>query len=706
MFAFVKRGVFLLSLALAASPAFAGDHPFPLASCAPPDAYLLVAARHNPERDFLDQYYARVFDAVTKCGAIDEIWELITSTQDPDAVEQADAMIDKANKLLHGVEWGELFKHEFVYVGRVGFPAWEHAAIGRGPDAMIEKNFAGLKSIITEIVKLVGAPASLDESRIEGADVCQLRFGEQVPFSFYIARRKGLIMLGLGNSLRDDVLKRLAGKADTPGLVDSPRFKAAFAALPPAEDDLMFFDVTRMMEGLQSTFTMIEKLGPGGQHVKPNAPAPRKAAPKGDDDEQSDDEESDSDSGEAAPPAEAGQEVTPAQVLAPIQRLLKDFAIIDYVANTSRTEGFRVFTDEITLLRADARSRGLYPIVARTAHFERFDQFVPKEASSFSVSTGFDVVAGYDWLLSIVRDDVPQGAELLKSWDEIQKQIGVNIKDDVLGWIEGSAISVSLPGGAHGGDSVAFYAVRDEKKAHDKVNAGIVALDGMLRKHAGPQQGLMLKEIKVGGREGFHSVAHPFMLMLQMPPVAWGVADGYLIIGSNEKAIERCLAVANGKRPSIRESERFRREAIVPEGKIVSASFNDSSKWHEELKQGLSAATVSLGMMTAFTPIPDEEGGRVIRAIPSILGKLVKVADTLNFYQSESSVQTFDGKAWRMRSVENYKDPATLKKQAADEDEESDNGNGSHSKNDNADGQDEGKDSAAPPAGKKSSDED
>lgn len=138
-------------------------------------------------------------------------------------------------------------------------------------------------------------------------------------------------------------------------------------------------------------------------------------------------------------------------------------------------------------------------------------------------------------------------------------------------------------------------------------------------------------------------------------PVVWGVADGYVIMGSSPEAIALCLATARGDHPNIRNNEQVMKEALIPAGPFASVSLTDYRNLSGELEEGLGIATMMTGMMSAF--IPDPKARPVIAKISGILGKLIPVVTKVDFYKSSATQLTFDGKVWHTRTVTHYFSP-------------------------------------------------
>src|SRR5262249_16002470 len=155
------------------------------------------------------------------------------------------------------------------------------------------------------------------------------------------------------------------GKGEKPSLTSTSRFKDAFKKLPPAENSMTFLDANGLIDGIRS---MLDR-----------------AARETKNDEQAQ------------------------GVLKALKAALGDLALVDYSAETSRTEGMRVFSDSWTALAPDAKKRGAYSMFVTGGEIEKFDKYIPKEAVDFSVSTGIDWKAAYGWIRKFVREQIPEG---------------------------------------------------------------------------------------------------------------------------------------------------------------------------------------------------------------------------------------------------------------------------------------------------------
>ena len=351
----------------------------------------------------------------------------------------------------------------------------------------------------------------------------------------------------------------------------------------------------------------------------------------------------------------AGAKLTLAKRL--LDRLMEAVGTLDYSAAVETTDGYAVWAESITVLVPDSKDRPIYPVFAKHQQLTDFDRYLPQETLSFSVSGGPDLGELYKFLEDSFRGGGPLGEELLAKWAGLQKQFDVDVRKDIVDWIDGDFISVTL---ADGGGSVWLIKVTDEQVAREKVAAAIefcstkltevVAKKPMLAGLA--MLGVRTSPVEHEQLEGFQNLH----FTMSPQPAVWSAVDGYLILGTSADAVALCLATARGDHPSIRDNARAMSEAIVPAGPFASVSLTDRRSLGEELATGLGFASMVSGMIGAFVPEPKVRP--VLTKISGMLGKLAPVVRKIDFYKSGATHTTFDGQVWRCRGVTHYVSPA------------------------------------------------
>ena len=238
-------------------------------------------------------------------------------------------------------------------------------------------------------------------------------------------------------------------------------------------------------------------------------------------------------------------------------------------------------------------------------------------------------------------------------WNEMQQQWELDVAKDVIGWIDGQTVSVTM-GRGMAATWVGMVKVTDEAVAREKVAAGIEFAATAMKEVASGNPMLAMYVPRTAPLthekiEGFQT------LTLAMQPMVWGVADGYLIFGTSADSVALCLETAAGKHPSIRKNAQVMSEALLPQGAFSSVSFSDKRDLGQQLSMVLGM--VSMTGMAIPMMIPDPNVQQVVAKIIGIIGKLSPVAAKIDFYKSTASYTTFDGQAWREREVTHYRSP-------------------------------------------------
>ncbi len=861
----------LAAVALAASlcaPVYLGNTQFTLARAVPNDVFIFATERHNPEREFLDQYWGDVFDALRQCGIDEDVVELIGSLLGAEHQAEIERLKERASQLLAGVDWGQLAGKEMAFAERLPPPiqigpggmimpvhmVW----LFRGDDEGAAHNFEGLAAILEAIVEEVNKAAESEVLVVErtapmDAQVASVNLLAMAPAAgrlpISVALRDDLVIIALGEQILNDILGLLDGSSSKTALAEDPRFQAAFAKLPPAEDSMEFFDMQAFSKALRAAIgTAVGAIGgPGDVYLNtgmsPEASRLNREALKAyaqgdikkalalieqayeiasensivlynqacfnalsgkkdaalswlekaveggfygpgkitsDPDLESlrneprykaalaratklaeeccaaEDIVINADKyGEAFKLTQQALEaykqkdyeqglklVEQAYAIAPkdsrvlyglscfhallghkdkaldfleraveggfycprhistdpdlesirsdkryeaaltmakenaakltakkkdgklalvkrlIDRGMNAVGILDYTAAVESTNGYAVERESIAVLVPDAKDRPIYPVFGKRSQLTDFDRYLPQETISFSVSGGFDPGELYKFIEDTFRVAGPPGEELLAKWTEIQEEIGVDVRKDIIDWIDGDYVTVTL---ADGGGSVWLIKVADEQAAREKVAAAIEFLSTKLTEAVGKNPGLaMLSMLAVDTSPTLHEDLDGFqnlhLAVAPQQPIVWGVADGYLIVGTSDDAVALCLETARGAHPGIRENARVMSEAIVPPGPFTSVSLTDRRGLGNDLAKGIGIGSMLLGTMGMAVPEP--EARLVISKIAGMAAKLTPVVRKIDFYKSTAAHTTFDGYTWHTRSVTHYVSPA------------------------------------------------
>lgn len=648
MYMFTSRtfGMALGLTALLPALSLAGQLPerFTLGSYVPDDVWFIIHGVDNPQRAWIDDQWSEVFKALKNSGVDRDVITLILSLAGEDKRTGIEASIDKATQLLRGVRWGDLIGREFILSERISSsktgPAY--IALARGTEKSGDANFAGLVVILKELSAAICC-SELVESQRHGVTVWSLNFEdedlERLDFSVELFQKGDLIGLTSGLSARNDVLSLLAGTSESGAVVDTPRFREAIALVPPPRDTVMYSDVKTLLRDMGS---MLAAIGAGDEQPiaedLPDAVA-----------QQADQEPCVSEADSANP-----NDI----VLAVMKKLIELGDFVDYGITTNETQGRRELTHAVTRLQPGKHDNPIAEMFFKRRQFERFDRFIPAEATSFTLTGFFDIEGAYKLVTDTIAKDIAGGPELVTKAEAVIASIGLDLQADFFDWWSGEMIMVSLPTTTvtpmGGGDGVWIIRVKNRELASEKVNA---AIDFVAEKAQGQGQMLMVSPAQVNV-EGFRQITLPLMMMVR--PVV-GVHGDWLMLGTSSAAINKCLDVEAGKAPSVLENEQFKKEGLIPEGPVLSASFKDTSKSGQQMAAQIGLIGMGGSMFVAGLPedTPDQKKLKsVLQSVLKIAMKLGPVINKINFYSSESSITTYDGAATvRMESVVTYKPP-------------------------------------------------
>jgi len=717
-------------------PSAAAKDPFTLLRAVPDDVFLCVATRHNPERQFLSNYWDEVIGALKASGVGSDVMDMISPFLGDDQRMEIERLKERASQLIGMVNWEHLCGGEFVFAERMVMPAECCSDISIGPPDMVwlvrgtegsaSQNYDGLVAIMREIVGEINKAAdkevlAVDTAQRMGAKVATCAVPKaKPPVSFSVALFNDVVVVSKGDQILDEVLALLSGTGSREPLAVKPRFKQAFAKLPAAEDQMLFFD----MQAMVHTFKGIAKLAFSAMNEKgrivtgdrPKCPtvtrlhreaidaykakdyatalkrtqeahelAPEAALHRyklacfhallGHKEEALGWLEKAVDAGFYSPGmiatdadldslrddprykvalARASEDIDAAKRL--VARLIALPGVIDYIASVEYTDGYSARSDTITALVPDAKDMPFYRVFGQREQLTDFARYLPQETVSFSLNGGIDLTTLYTFIEDTIRVAGSKGEEILAQWTGIQAQLGLDFAKDVLGWIDGKIVTVTV--GQPGGDAKVFMLkVRDEAAARQKLASALEFLGTNLRQLA--QQNPMLAMLAVQTSPstnerlaGFHNVT----VGIQPQPLVCGVTDGYLMIGTSAEATALCLATAAGEHPSVRKNAQLMSEAVVPKGAFSSISFTDKRGMGNDIKQILGALGMMGGM--AMMAVPDPQAQQAITKATGILMKLGPVAQKIDFYKSSAQYTTFSGQEWRSYSVTNYQSPA------------------------------------------------
>lgn len=587
---------------------------FTLGKYIPGDVWLYMNGAGNPERAWLDQQWAEVFDSLRATGIDQDIVSLLLATADDESRADAKAGIDKWGGLIHAIGWQEMMAEEIAFAERFapGPVGAEYFVLARGKAGTAEKNMAGLIALLTEITAL--SDGATLTSREEG-DITVWSVGlapetgAGVSLSVQLFRKGDIIGIASAPGAFKEVSALMSGKSEQTAIASAPRFQTALKQVKAPEDFVSFFDAKAFLADLNGLLQS------------------KKAQGRGDDAE--------------------------GKIALAIATALELADVVDYTIVSVETDGHRQRTYEVTELQAARRESKLASCCLDRKLFRRFDEFIPANATGFNLTSMIDLEKAYGLAIDFVTNHVPDGEGMVQKLDGMLAMFGFDPQRDLFSWWSGEMITMSIPQAMvtpmGGGDSVTMIRVKDPVIAAQKINAGLDFLSGLLQAKG---HSVLIAPVQIEGVEGFKSVTHPMLAMIFRPVI--GVHGDWLIVGTSQAAIGKCLAVQSGKAASIRDNPRFKEEGLLPSGPVLSASFTDTSKLGQEIGQAIGMGGMMAGMMAGSIENPETK--KTVQKLMTTVMKLGPVFQKLDFYSSEASMTSYDGATTvRKESVVTYK---------------------------------------------------
>ena len=625
-------------LTCAARPVLADGLPsqFTLSKAIPDDVFMVMNGAYNEDRVWMCEQWNRVFKAFHESGIIDDVLKLVTSNAPADKRAAIDETIKQFSSLFRAVDWRAIAEQEMVFAE--SFAGTEGASIrelfvpsymflARGRSGTGEANIEALLTIINHLTALTEGKVQIESGKLHGVDVWSMAVGDKIGIRFDLFRHGDVIGLVFGSEGADKVIGLLTGKGTGKSIVDSPRFKEAYASISKRitpEDMVMFVDIKGLLGKVRGMIDMV-----------------------------------------AADKKDNPEAVMTCGIMFKAMDMLD---VMDYSVTAMATDGQQEKTYALLKMQDGKKDLALCKLIVGSRPIEKFHQFIPVDATNFSASGSFNLELLYNTITEFVRKEIPEGEGYITKFNEILASVGFDPQRDVFSWFSGETISITMPPAVvspmGGADWVSFIRVKDAEIAKQKIDTFIAFFNGKIKElpqeikasTMGMLTSLNFSPTSQVNAEGFKELQHPMLMMMGMRPVM-GFTGDWLVVGNSAAAVNRCLAVASGEAKSIRDNPRFQAEGIIPDGACVSVSFTDTTNFGQELATGIGM----IGMMGPMIvgAIPDEKGLRKIKPMLmttfGILAKLSPVLQQIDFYSSEAGLTTVKGNELWIQNVVTYK---------------------------------------------------
>jgi hypothetical protein len=634
----------LAGLALATPQAAPSQQEAPLAGSVPQDVFLYTYGKHNPERAFLEAHWKSVWDAFKASKIPEDVLDLVLNAADEDQQAVIGELRERFSERIAAVDWCGLAGGEVAFAERLPrlrmlegskpMFAMEMVVLFRPAaeadvDALQKNLTALLQTFVDEVksrtpLQLEIKPSEEGATKLSTIDLFagQLE-GEHLPL--VLGRNGRTIFIAFGETMPGEVAALLGRTGAVQPILASARMRKAFSELPPVEDSLAYFDMANLRTSLQGTIDQLFALAEA--KTKQAAQVAGAEAPKSDE-------------------LDIARKV--------VARLMDSMGVLSCTATVETTEGHSTHSYSLALLSPDAASNPVYPVLSSAAPVEDFAKYLPKETKSFTVDAGISLQAVYTYIQDTFAVAGEHGVQAWKLWEAKQEEIGFDVRKDLLAWLDTASVQAEFDVGGQA-SSIFMMHVLDDEAARKGLDWALEVAQDFVKKKAAeiPQIAMFQPRVMPNTNpalEGFHNVS-----LGPIPPMVLGVRDGWLMVGSSDKAVLTVLDTGAGKHENVRANKELMAKALAPDGKAQTVAFADHRGKAQEVA-GMLSMVAGMGNM-AVANIPDEKGREIGMQVLDIIGRLGPVIAKIDFFDSSATLANFDGKSWHIHTVTHYVEP-------------------------------------------------
>jgi len=589
-FQFVALAALIAALAGPLAPAARADsNAVDIKHAAPPDAFLAVYAKHNPARDYQRQYYAEAWKTFQDEKIGERLLKIITSAAPPDKLAAATSKVDELKAALEPIDFKALADADEIVMTEVMQAPANHVliAVRLKPEAAANCE-RGLVQAMQLASRWADGKLAVDASHMNAATVTTMALPPASPFQPAVARLGDIVIVSTNIGLLRTSVELLQNPT-AQSKFDDPRLVEALTHLPKPEDSLVFLDGRKLFQDLRGI----------GDFIR----------------------------------SHAGTDQDALRVVRLLDRVFDEVSIIDYQVTVEYTQPGRNRKTTFGKLTDDYQSKLLGKALMSGQPLDKWQTWVPADATAFSLHTGANFHEIYDGVIKLVRDVFPESQQAFEKFDAIQQQVGVNLDRDILQSFSGEAVSVTLPvtkDGSSRHDSVTALKCSNPDKIRELMARGIEALN---RLPAVQMQQLKLEDCS--DLPGFQKLSAAFLQMFSVQPVI-GFKDGWMFIGTSQQAIEKLLAVRAGKAESFGNTPAFavfEKIGLAPNAPAYSVSYADVGAQVRQAADMLNqvGATLPMFLSMAAANAKPEELKPVQEAI-GLLPSISKVVRKFDFF--------------------------------------------------------------------------
>jgi hypothetical protein len=315
------------------------------------------------------------------------------------------------------------------------------------------------------------------------------------------------------------------------------------------------------------------------------------------------------------------------------------------VVETSRAEGLQLIHES---WRQQSDASADTPCVTACGNVppsrELLD-YVPADAWSFHMSSGFDLRPIYAWLLDRFKAYVPKAGDKLLAFNALLAAVDVDIERDILSWVGSPWVLMTMPARSDApgaaDDWLWICKLRDPagaRKMLDRVAAvyAVTVPEILARLQEEMGGSPFVPRVQVGPSEGAYpmlTTAH--VVMVQPFSVTFGLLGDLLVVTSSDATLTSALAVAAGEAPGLEDNEPLQQVGGLPDGPLYSASLMPYARDHAQALVEMSQVTgaLDMGLSLALGPAArkDPRVAAISRAVHGVLGRVVEIMRASDF---------------------------------------------------------------------------
>jgi hypothetical protein len=550
------------------------------------DAHTAVYAKANPEREYQTAYLADAWKTFRDERIAERIFEIVAARAPEDELAKFKDAWEEIETALEPVNLAALSNaQEFMMFNAMVGPFGQTVVAVRLSEDDAEDYREGVGNLFELVEEWAGEKITVETSEQSGAEITLLRVPEESPYQPAIASIDDLFLISTSEEMLKLSLAQLDDE-DKPSKFDDERFKESLTHLPEAEDAVTFFDADKLFEGMANMGDFIRR-------------------------------ESDNEDAE--------------RIAKVFEKTIDQFNFLEYETAVEYTEDGQNRSAAMGQWSENFNETLVGRAISKGQPFDKWQSWVPEDASAYSMSTGIYLHEIYSGVLEFVRSEFPEAKEPLDEWDALQERVGVNLDEDILQSFTGENVSVTF---ADGQEVVALRCT-NESKIRGLLDRAIEGLQQIPQIAA---QEIDLVESDDAALEGFQELKAGLLAMTPAKPVI-GFRDGWMFIATSPDAAKRILAVRAGDAPSIAGAESLKRFDLKVDGEVSAVSYTD-------VGAGVRAFADAIDQVAAVAPLAlaapmadaSTEDRKMVSDILGLMPSIAKVIRKFDFFEQRLSI--------------------------------------------------------------------